>query len=185
MRCVSVGIGEGGDSLNGGEADTSPAEDDGDKAELISSANGEVAPLDFGLDLFIGHFSYLLCGGEFCEDGTAPPCFQKTARPSAGVLHPLEGGWGEIEAALPVRVDEKEVDVNRSGVPVNRTEPGRGRGEHGDEPLGGGCKLLAGQVSPLLQTDNEMARFPAPAPVVVLHKPLRVEDHSVAEPIPD
>ena len=177
---------EGGDSLNGCEADTAPGKDDGrDKAELSSSANGEVAPLNFSLDLFIGHCSYLLCGCEFCEDGTAPPCFQKTARPSGGVLHPLEGGWGEIEAPLPVRVDEKEVDVNRSGVPVNGTEPGRGRGELGNEPLSGGGKLFAGQVSPLFQADNEVARFPAPAPVVVLHEPLRIESHAVAEPIPD
>ena len=56
MRCVSVGIGEGGGSLDGGEADTPPAENNGsDLASLIAAANSEVSSLDFGLDLFIGH----------------------------------------------------------------------------------------------------------------------------------
>lgn len=182
MRWVSPEA--GASSLDCGEADTAPGIDDGrDKAELTSSADRKGSCFNGVLDLFISHFSYLFCDGEFCEDGTAPPCFQKTARPSGGVLHPLENGRGKIKAALPVRVDEEKVDVNRSGVPVNGTEPGRGRGELGNEPLSGGGKPFAGQVSALFQADNEVARFPPPAPVVGFHQKLGVDIHAVAEPI--
>jgi len=56
MRCVSVGIGEGGGSLDGGETDMPPAEDNGrDNTELTSAADFKGSVVDGVLDLLIGH----------------------------------------------------------------------------------------------------------------------------------